>query len=254
MFVRAKKNFHKFSQNILKEDLTDLHIHIGGAMSPHTLWEIAHSQGIKLPVKDYWEFCDFLRGIKNMKDLHRVYEYTEKIQSSPKAMERGIYNVISKEYRSSNVSQIELRFVPMFRTRGGEIDMDHIIHAAIRGMERAMLDYNLKAGLIFCLDRRLSFDLNKIIIEKAIKYRNRGVVGVDITGPEILDYKSKKEYQEYEKRFKENVGVKISDPKYLNFENSEYFNQYVKLFKKARLKGLGITVHTGERREAGEKA
>ncbi|MBD3238554.1 MAG: adenosine deaminase [Candidatus Moranbacteria bacterium] len=245
--IREKDKLdQKFIKNFLRHDLIDLHIHIGGAMSPHTLWEIAHSQGIKLPVKDYWDFVMFLRNIDNMEDLHKVYEWTEKIQSSPKAIERGIYNVISKEYRSANVSVIELRFNPLFRTRGGEIDMDHIIHAAIRGMERAMLDYGVKAGLIFCLDRRLHYDYNKIIMEKAVDYKDRGVVGIDITGPEEFYFKKEKSFKAYKKHFKENIGVDITNPKYLNFEDSDYLKQYIELFKKAKQAGLGITVHTGE--------
>lgn len=244
-FSSQGKN-QKYSRNVLAHDLTDLHIHIGGAMSPHTLWEIAHSQGIKLPVKNYWDFCTFLRKIDSMEDLHNVYEWTERIQSSPKAIERGIYNVISKEYRSSNVSKIELRFNPMFRTRGGEIDMDHIIHAAIRGMERATLDYKVETGLIFCLDRRLRFELNEVIVKKAILYRKRGVIGLDIAGPEDFYFKRERDFDSYKKHFKENVGVELTDPAHLNFETGEYFEKYTALFRKAREKGLGITVHTGE--------
>ncbi|MBD3245107.1 MAG: adenosine deaminase [Candidatus Moranbacteria bacterium] len=249
--VKKDSQGHKYVRNILKVDLIDLHIHLGGAMSPHTLWEIAHSQGIKLPVKDYWEFLSFLKNVYSIKDYFRVYEWTERIQSSPKAIEQGIYNVISKEYRSSNVNKIELRFNPMFRTRGNEIDMDQIIHAAIRGMERAMLDYDMEAGLIFCLDRRLSFELNKIIIEKAIKYAKRGVVGVDIAGPEEFKFVQGKDFSEYKKLFKENVGVQITELKYLNFEDQEFLEKYKKLFNKARKKGLGITVHTGEMKGSG---
>ena len=36
----------------------------------------------------------------------------------------------------------------MKRNRGGEQDLDHIISAAIRGMDRAMLEYPTATGLI----------------------------------------------------------------------------------------------------------
>ncbi len=42
-----------------------------------------------------------------------------------------------------------MRFIPMKRNRGGEQDLDHIIHAALRGLDRVVLDYSAKAGLIF---------------------------------------------------------------------------------------------------------
>jgi phenylacetate-coenzyme A ligase PaaK-like adenylate-forming protein len=49
-------------------------------------------------------------------DEHRR---TERIQSSPSAIERSVYPVIGKEYRSSQVSTIELRFNAMKRDPGG---------------------------------------------------------------------------------------------------------------------------------------
>ena len=85
-----------------------------------------------------------------------MHDWTEKIQSSPVAIERSIYEVIGKEYRCSRVTQIELRFNPMKRNLGGERDLDHIIHAALRGMDRACLEYGVRAGLIFCLAREFA--------------------------------------------------------------------------------------------------
>ncbi len=79
---------------------------------------------------------------------------------------------------------MELRFNPMKRNRGGEQDLDHIIAAAVRGMDRATLEYPVKPGLLFCLDRAFPYELNEIMAEKAIVWRDRGVVGVDIAGPE----------------------------------------------------------------------
>ena len=42
----------------------------------------------------------------------------------------------------------------------------------------------MKAGLIFCLAREFPLELNEILVKKAIKYRARGVVGIDLAGPE----------------------------------------------------------------------
>ena len=101
-----------------------------------------------------------------------LHHWTEKIQSSPAAIERSVYEVIGKEFRSSGVSLIELRFNPMKRNLGGERDLDHIIHAALRGMDRACLEYGVRAGLIFCLAREFSLELNEILVKKAVKYKS----------------------------------------------------------------------------------
>ena len=39
-------------------------------------------------------------------------------------------------------------------------------------------------GLIFCLAREFAIELNEILVKKAIKYRARGVVGIDLAGSE----------------------------------------------------------------------
>jgi adenosine deaminase len=207
----------------LPESLVDLHIHVGGAVAPHILYSIAMQQGFKLPTKTYWEFVELITirpGSTSTLDeyLKVMHDVTEKIQSSPMAMERAVYEIIGKEYRSSRVEHIELRFNPMKRNLHGERDLDHIIHAALRGMDLAVLEYGVKACLIFCLAREFSYELNEIILEKAIKYQARGVLGIDLAGPESNNLE-------------------------LRFKDAQ---RYEKLFTRARASGLKTTVHTGE--------
>jgi adenosine deaminase len=203
-------------------ELTELHLHVGGAVAPHILWAIANDHGFKLPVRSYWDFCDLVTAdpgkVANLGDYLKImHEWTEKIQSSPSAIERSIYEVIGKEHRSSRVSTIELRFNPMKRNLGGERDLDYIIAAALRGMDRACLAYGVRAGLIFCLAREFDYELNEIIVKKAIKYLGRGVIGIDLAGPEKH-----------------------------TLELGEDVSRYRELFARAREAGLGTTIHTGE--------
>ncbi|HSP20104.1 MAG TPA: adenosine deaminase [Myxococcaceae bacterium] len=212
----------------MSRELIDLHIHVGGAVAPHVLWSLAHSQGFKLPTKNYFEFVELITArpgtVANLDDYLRImHTWTEKIQSSPMAIERSVYEVIGKEYRGSRVTQIELRFNPMKRNLDSTLDLDHIIHAALRGMDRATLEYGVRAGLIFCLAREFDHRLNSIILEKAIRYRHRGVVGIDLAGTET---------------------------RALELDN-EQVGAYQDLFQRAREAGLKTTVHTGETRGTG---
>ena len=197
--------------------LSELHVHLGAAVTPAIMWGIAHAQGIRLPTKDYWAFRDLItvgRRRKGFDAYLDLFHWTELIQSSPTAVERSVYEVIGGAYRKSNITRIELRFNPMKRNRGGEQDLDHIIAAAVRGMDRAVLEYpQVRAGLIFCLDRAFSRDLNEIIAAKAISWRSRGVVAVDIAGP---------------------------------VDSAFHFGDYRDLFDECRRAGLGVTVHAGE--------
>ena len=169
--------------------LAELHTHLGGSVHPAVMWTLAHEQGIALPVKDYWDFEKLVsiadpRGVDGLPELDAIYQWTELIQSSPIAVERSVHGAIGGAYRRQNITTLELRFNPMKRNRGGERDLDHIIMAAIRGLDRAELEYpQVRCGLILMMDRTFTYEQNAIIIEKAIRYAPRGIVGVDIAGP-----------------------------------------------------------------------
>ncbi|OGG13396.1 hypothetical protein A3D77_04840 [Candidatus Gottesmanbacteria bacterium RIFCSPHIGHO2_02_FULL_39_11] len=202
-------------------ELTELHVHVGSSVDPPIMWEIAHMQGIKLPTKNYWEFEDLIAvsGITTYQKYLDLFHWTELIQSSPEAMEKSVYSIISGAYRKCNITTVEIRFNPMLRNRGGERDLDHIILSAIHGMEKAMLAFPVKAGLILMFHRTYPQKLNEIIAKKAIKYKNHGVVGVDIGGP-------------IDKNFKMNS---IKD-----------------MVLNCKKEGLGVTIHTGEATDACE--
>src|SRR6266508_1181459 len=205
--------------------LAELHTHLGGSVASEILWSLAHEQGIALPVKDYWEFDRLVtvsdpRGVPNLDALDQIYHWTELIQSSPIAVERSVHTAIGGAYRSQGITTLELRFNPMKRNRGGERDLDHIILAAIRGLDRASLEYpQVRAGLILMMDRTFTARQNEVIVEKAIGWASRGIVGVDIAGPrpggERYDYR-----------------------------------QVQPMVETARDAGLGVTIHVGE--EGGE--
>jgi adenosine deaminase len=220
---------------MFERGLAELHTHLGGSVASDILWNLAHEQGIALPVKDFWEFDALVtvsdpRGVQGLDELDRIYHWTELIQSSPYAVERSVHGAIGGAYRSQGITTFELRFNPMKRNRGGERDLDHIILAAIRGLDTASLEYpQVRAGLILMMDRTFDRRLNEIIVEKAIRWSSRGIVGVDIAGPR--------------------PGPGRYD-----------YAQIAPMVESAREAGLGVTIHVGEeggdvgREEIGEVA
>ena len=200
-----------------KVPLTELHCHLGGAVTPAIMWGIAHSQGIRLPTKDYWEFRDMItvspRRARSFDGYLELFHWTELIQSSPLAVERSVYEVVGGAYRRNNVTTMELRFNPMKRNRGGEQDLDHIISAATRGMDRAKLEYPVTPGLSCASTGRSRSSSTRSSWRRPSPTR-RGASWA-WTSPA---------------------------------RNRTTFRpaEYKRLFDRVRRKGLGITVHTGE--------
>src|SRR5262249_5853764 len=93
--------------------------------------------------------------------------------------------------------------------------------AASRGLDRAALEYpHVRAGLLLMMDRTFSREQNEVIIEKAIAWAPRGIVGVDIAGPR---------------------------PRGERYP----YRELAPLVEEARTAGLGVTIHVGE--EGGDK-
>jgi adenosine deaminase len=205
----------------VQDGLAELHTHLGGSVASDILWSLAHEQGIALPVKDYWEFDALVtvsdpRGVANLDALDQIYHWTELIQSSPLAVERSVHGAIGGAYRSQGITTLELRFNPMKRNRGGERDLDHVILAAVRGLDRASMEYpQVRCGLILMMDRTFTERQNEVVVEKAIRWASRGIVGIDVAGPrpggERYDYR-----------------------------------QLEPMVAAAREAGLGVTIHVGE--------
>lgn len=207
-------------------ELTELHTHLGFCVSPTMLWEMAHDQGLKLPTKDYWEFEKMVTiyDSKSYEEYLQLYDLTEKIQSSPEALFMAAQHAVAGAYRSNNITTLEIRFNPMLRNRGGERDLDHLIVFALQGMERAMLKYPVKAGIILMMDRRFNETENTAIVKKAIKYKSRGIIGIDLAGPIDRTDQSR-----------------MFRPK-----------DIASIVKEAQDAGLGVTIHTGEATDVSE--
>ena len=126
--------------------------------------------------------------------------------------------MISGGYRSQRITTHEVRFNPAKRNRGGERDLDAIVMAAVHGIDRASLEYPVRAGLILMMDRGFPPELNAAIVERAIRFRDRGVVA------------------DRHRRARDPAGRAAPYP----------YRDLAPLVERARDAGLGVTLHAGE--------
>jgi adenosine deaminase len=213
--VDKAEKFTNFKSMFKLDKLVDLHMHLGSASTAHLLWELAHQRGVTLPEKNYWKFLELVKIDHKIdfQSYHNYFDMTQMIQSSPDSIEKSVHEAISLSYRKANCDIVEIRFNPMRRNKDGLYDLDRVIFSAIIGMKKACMIYPIKAGIIIEMDRRFSPKNNAIIIDKAIKFRNEGVVGIDLSGPNVEKFQ---------------------------------IDDIIKPVEKAKSHGLGVTIHTGE--------
>lgn len=192
------------------EGVFEVHVHLGGAVAIHRLYESAVDRGIRLPVQSYDEFADLLhRRADNSGSLEKyleIYEVAERIQSGPHALRESVLIALNGAARTGGSTRVaegealiplphrlpltglELRFNPLKRNGGGLWDLDRVMLAACSGVEEIQTAYKgrLRAGLIVCLGRDLPDEENLILARKTALWASKGlpVVGLDLAGPE----------------------------------------------------------------------
>jgi adenosine deaminase len=193
----------------------ELHTHLGSLTTPQNLWRIMNTCGINIGIKDYFEFEKVIYNVE--KNNHNAYlkkfELVHKIQSNPYAIQECVYLAIEDAYVDHKLEGIEIRFNPMKRNWDGHYNLDSILLNACIGLQRGLQAFPTRAGLIVSTDKQFSLKEDLILLEKAEKYKNLGIIGIDCSG----EVKSTKDIR----RLKE-------------------------MYKSVDQTGLGKTVHAGE--------
>ena len=194
----------------------ELHVHLDGSLSPETIARLASDlDGSPLRGKTPADIARLSVVSEARPSLAKVLEafgVVFPLLRRPSAVSEAAYELARRAARS-NVRYVEARFAPALLAAPGFTSEDALT-AALDGLERGGRDFGLESGVIVCLLRPglMDVDGNRAMLNLALAYRNRGVVGVDLAGD----------------------------------ETRAPLSLYAPLFQEARAGGLGLTVHAGE--------
>ena len=169
---------------------TDLHCHLGGGIRLTTILDEAARQGIRLPATDEASLRPHVvkDHAESLVDYLEAFQITESVMKDARALERVAYELCEDAYRE-NVRVLEIRYAPT-NYRTDTLKLFHIVEAVLAGIGRAERDFDMLVGLILC-----GMKHNEASIEEtarlAADYRDSGVVGFDLAGPE-RGFKTKK--------------------------------------------------------------
>ncbi len=164
--------------------LIDLHLHADGALSVDTVLKLAKMQGVTLPTEDREELFDLLVAPADCKDLN---EYLERfalpcsVMQKKETVSEAFYS-IKEELKDKGLIYVELRFAPQLHMEQGMTQED-VILAAIEGCNRSSLKSNL---ILCCMRGDDNYDTNMETVRLAQKYKDQGVVAVDLAGAEAV--------------------------------------------------------------------
>lgn len=168
----------------------ELHLHLGGALLPRILY--VHLQRRAHPLlerfPDYDDFeAFFRRPRRDLSSYLEMHKLVEQIQR-PDTLHDFVFKLVRGAYLFEELAYIELRYCPYFRTEEHlspeeRIEqMDRIVATVAEASFQPQ--YPLVLRQILCMHSMLPDAVNRAIVELAARWRQAGVVAVDLAGPD----------------------------------------------------------------------
>jgi len=167
-----------------------LHDHLDGGLRPATVVELADAVGYEdLPAKDPDELSRWFVAETPRRNLVRYLEgfrHTVAVMQTTESLERAARECV-EDLADDGVVYAEVRFAPELHTEAG-LRLEAVAEAVLAGFAAGM-DHARDAGApivvraLFTAMRTAARSLE--IAELAVRYRDVGVAGFDVAGPEV---------------------------------------------------------------------
>ena len=176
------------SQEIIDLPKVLLHDHIDGGLRPQTIIELANQINLPLPSHEADAFQELIYEACNQGSLEKYlknFDYTIAVMQTQDNLIRVARECVL-DLAADGIHYAEVRGAPELFTRHG-LSMRNVVEATLEGLRQGMqeakkLGLSITTNLIICAMRQNNLSLEAAQI--ALEFREKGVVGFDIAGPE----------------------------------------------------------------------
>jgi adenosine deaminase len=165
-----------------------LHDHLDGGLRPETVLDLADRGGHRLPADEPEGLARWFRQAADSGSLERYLEtfgHTVALLQTGEALAR-VSRECALDLAVDGVVYAEVRFAPELATAGG-LPIEAVVEAMVDGFARggreaAAVGRPIVVGALLCAMRQN--DRWDEVADLVVRYRDRGVVGFDLAGPE----------------------------------------------------------------------
>lgn len=190
--------------------LLNLHSHLEGSVRPSTAGQLAETLGIPAPPHG-WKTAMTMASPANLTVFLRHVASVYPLLGTRDALHRVAREAV-EDADADGQDYVEIRFGPGTHVRP-DLTLSQVVNAVDQGIREGAAHTGMPAGLILCMLRHHSQDMNAAVAQAACSLAGSAVVALDLAGDERL------------------------------FPDLEPF---APMFAAASAAGLGITVHAGE--------
>jgi adenosine deaminase len=166
-----------------------LHDHLDGGLRPATVIELARETGYRdLPTEDVDALAEWFRRGADRKSLVlylETFDHTVGVMQTSEAISR-VAAECAQDLAADGVVYAEIRFAPELHVEKG-LTLDEVVRAVQEGFregERRAAAAGIPIVMRTLIIAMRQFDRSVEIAELAVRWRDEGVVGFDIAGPE----------------------------------------------------------------------
>ena len=164
-----------------------LHDHLDGGLRPRTVLELADEAGYRdLPAGDAKGLATWFRQAADSGSLAKYLEtfaHTVGVMQRPEAIHR-VARECALDLAADGVVYAEVRFAPELSTAQG-LPIEAVVEAMVDGFATGCAEAPnpIAVGALLCAMRQL--DRWEEVAGLVVRYRDAGVCGFDLAGPEI---------------------------------------------------------------------
>ncbi|XP_048873116.1 adenosine deaminase [Brienomyrus brachyistius] len=189
----------QYERDTFNKAKVELHVHLDGAFKLSTILDVAKRRGLIQPdtaENEFREECTMCKPSSLTEFLSKFEKYMHIIAGDREAVKRVAYEFVETKAKEG-VVYVEVRYSPHllansgvepipWNQKQGDLTPDEVVRLVNQGLKEGEAAFGIKARSILCCMRHMP-NWSMEVIEMCKKYRNDGVVAIDLAGDESLN-------------------------------------------------------------------
>ena len=161
----------------------DLHLHIDGSLSLPCFQTLASNVGLSMTDAQIRKAVMVSDTCQSLPEYLQCFELPTRLLQTEKALTLSTFDLI-RNLEAQGLFYAELRFAPQHYTQQG-LTQQQTVAAILKGVDMAKkAGFHIQIGILLCMLVNGSPADNQETAELAVAYKDIGIAGLDLAGPE----------------------------------------------------------------------